>query len=95
MSPYAVFAALVFAAFAVGALSRSRWVAWIVPAGLAVYWVIATIQVAAQDDNGTGDDQTGVAVFVGVVAVSVVAAAAWVGRLVRRPELDSNQRPTP
>jgi hypothetical protein len=84
MSPYAVFAALVFAAFAVGAVSRSRWVPWIVPAGLAVYWVIATIQVAAEDDNGTGDDQTGLAVFVGVVAVTVVVVAAGESRPVHR-----------
>jgi hypothetical protein len=83
MSPYDVFIALVVAAFVIGAASRSRWVPWIVPAGMVVYWVVATVQLAAEGDNGTGEDQTGLAVFVGVLAVSVLAAAVGAGRLLR------------
>jgi hypothetical protein len=93
MSPYAAFMLLAVLAFVVGAASRTRWVPWILPAALVVYWAIATLQL-------NGDDQTLLAVFVGVVVVGALAAAAVAGRLLHlwiaeRPELDSNQRPTP
>jgi hypothetical protein len=80
---YALFLARVVLAFSVAAAARSRWLPSVLPTGVAVFWLIATLRMAAESDTGTGEDQTGVAVYAGVVAVGVLAAAAGAGRALR------------
>jgi hypothetical protein len=73
----------VVVAFFVAAMVSSRWLPWIVPVGMAAYWLVRTLELGAENDNGTGANQPGVAALTGVVAVAVLVGAVGAGKLVR------------
>jgi hypothetical protein len=78
-----LYLALLVLAFSIGAASRSRWLPWIVPVGSALYWLVETLRLGAETDAAIVEDQTGVAVVLGMFTVGLVAVAAGAGRLLR------------
>lgn len=67
-----------------GAVARPRWLAWLPPGAVGIWFLIVTLREAGILPGGTSERQVGLGVLTTVSSVVVTGAAVLLGRQLTR-----------